>query len=172
MDPRRARDPRLARAQQRQASDSPAPSAIPPHFKPQPAPQPVDNDTPPSIPTPPQPFLQATSELDMIPGLDLPPQTYKQRPLFCVVCASNQVRPVLNTTLFCHLGFGIESVDGGPQRSLVGSRLQPFQQHLMKPQQGWLPSHFCRYRICCEAPWPFDRQAKYLFFRYALQRYL
>lgn len=111
MDPRRARDPRLARAQQqRQASDSPAPSAIPPHVKSQPPPQPLENDTPPySTPTPPQPFLQANSELDMIPGLDLPPQTYKPRPLFCVVCASNQVRVVLNTPLSGCLGLMIDT---------------------------------------------------------------
>lgn len=102
MDPRRARDPRLARTQQqRQASDPPAPSAIPPHVKSQPQPQPFENETPPnSTPTPPQPFLQATSELEAIPGLDLPPQTYKQKPLFCVVCASNQVRLVLNIAVF------------------------------------------------------------------------
>ena len=113
MDPRRARDPRLARAQQRQASDSPAPSAIPPHVKPQPPPQLIENDTPPySAPTPPQPFLQATSELDMIPGLDPPPETYKQRPLFCVVCASNQVRLILNITLFGCLVLTLESFNG------------------------------------------------------------
>lgn len=114
MDPRRARDPRLARVQQRQASDSPAPSAIPLHVKPQPPPQPVENDTPPySTPTPPQPFLQANSELDMIPGLDLPPQTYRQRPLFCVVCASNQVPLILNIALFSRLGLILESINGG-----------------------------------------------------------
>ena len=114
MDPRRARDPRLARAQQqRQASDPPTPSAIPQHIKPQPPPQPIENDTPPhSTPTPPQPFLQATSELDMIPGLDPPPQTYKQRPLFCVVCASNQVRIISNIALSIHLGLVLEPVNG------------------------------------------------------------
>ena len=127
MDPRRARDPRLARAQQqRQLSDSPAPTAIPPHVKPQPPPQPVENDTPPySAPTPPQPFLQATSELDMIPGLDPLPQTYRQRPLFCVVCASNQVRLVLSMTSSNNSYLILESVNGGPQRSIVGSCFHP-----------------------------------------------
>ena len=61
----------------------------------------------------------------MIPGLDLPPQTYKQRPLFCVVCASNQVCPVLNISWSCRLGLSIESVNGGSQCSIVGSRFQP-----------------------------------------------
>jgi hypothetical protein len=49
----------------------------------------------------------------MIPGLDPPPQTYKPRPLFCVVCASNQVRLVLDIPLFGCLGSILESVNGG-----------------------------------------------------------
>lgn len=94
MDPRRARDPRLARGQQqRQTSDSPAP----PNFPPQSQPQHAEYNAPgPSAPTPPQPFAAATSQLMTAPSTSTPaaPGAYKARPLFCVVCASNQVRVI------------------------------------------------------------------------------
>ena len=60
----------------------------------------------------------------MIPGLDLPPETYKPRPLFCVVCASNQVRLFPNIALFSCLVFTLESFNGRSQCPIVGFRLQ------------------------------------------------
>lgn len=97
MDPRRARDPRLARVDprlQRLQSDTPA-STPPPlaqqfqqsvqQFQPQWTENGFEN--------------HATSSTEMaFDEADSQPQqtqttatTYKQRPLFCVVCASNQV---------------------------------------------------------------------------------
>lgn len=107
MDPRRARDPRLARADprlQRPQSGSPAPTPPPPptaatQFQP----NWVENGVPNySTPPPPQPSPQVTpyqqdiQQGQVVTTAPLQPQpspsTYKQRPLFCVVCASNQVR--------------------------------------------------------------------------------
>jgi RNA polymerase II subunit A C-terminal domain phosphatase SSU72 len=92
MDPRRARDPRLARADPRQPSRTPPtqPSnqenGASNHGTPQPQPQlanaqPWDGEQ--SNPTPPTPPTPAQKQS---------PSVHKPRPLFCVVCASNQVR--------------------------------------------------------------------------------
>lgn len=118
MDPRRARDPRLARADPRlqnrpSTSNSPAPAPLastPDHVQ-QPQ-QPQDQlsaPTPPSLPSDEGPSGQAVStngQNDV--GRSISPQEqatpssapqsapesrpkYKPKPLFCVVCASNQV---------------------------------------------------------------------------------
>lgn len=120
MDPRRARDPRLARTDprlQRQqgqpGSSYNAPPSVhpnyPPHaygnggpsYMPPQAPQLQQQYPPPvqlreevegtgSLPPPP-----ATSQSQTLPPTDTKAKhIYKQRPLFCVVCASNQVRVV------------------------------------------------------------------------------
>ncbi|KAF8558879.1 hypothetical protein OG21DRAFT_993712 [Imleria badia] len=85
MDPRRARDPRLARADprlQRVSSGSPAPPT--PQQQPWPPTdsQQVQSQTPPN----------ANSNLPASLNHDASSASiYKPRPLFCVVCASNQV---------------------------------------------------------------------------------
>jgi RNA polymerase II subunit A C-terminal domain phosphatase SSU72 len=101
MDPRRARDPRLARADPRLPSGgTPVPNATA-----HPQATLVENGTPNhSTPPPPAPSLtpqltalpqdsQHTPPVPTDPSQKPPPRPgYKPRPLFCVVCASNQVR--------------------------------------------------------------------------------
>lgn len=89
MDPRRARDPRLMRADprlQKVPSGSPAPPA--PQQQPWP---PTDSHG-----TPQQVQYQASPDVSFnapAPSNNEAPSAsiYKPRPLFCVVCASNQV---------------------------------------------------------------------------------
>lgn len=114
MDPRRARDPRLARAdprlQNRPPSNSPAPAA----------PAPADGQQYTSQSNSPQEGGPTNNQQSSVPGLGVPgpsnyqvesaqtstpvPPTadatqasqlqkakYKPKPMFCVVCASNQV---------------------------------------------------------------------------------
>jgi hypothetical protein len=102
MDPRKARDPRLARAQVK--SGQPAPTSTPPPASysfsfPQWSENGVGSASPPTQPAyqPPQPTPSNSSsfsaEFTAPPSLlDATPETsqYKPRPLFCVVCASNQ----------------------------------------------------------------------------------
>lgn len=102
MDPRRARDPRLARAdprlqqpqpQQQQQSHTPIPNNG------------INSNPGSHSVTPPQPFVTAiaTVSSQILPPADAStsaltqplnshsPASLKTRPLFCVVCASNQV---------------------------------------------------------------------------------
>lgn len=101
MDPRRARDPRIARTDPRQQQPQQLRQQL--HT---PTPNNGINSNPGSHSvTPPQPFVTAmatvssqvppaadasTSALSHPPNLSSAP-TFKTRPLFCVVCASNQV---------------------------------------------------------------------------------
>ena len=107
MDPRRTRDPRLARAQaadpRRSASNTPQPT---PYGVYNGAPQPGSSSYTPNTSTPPQPFVQAgETVVQQFPQMAAAgpsqllatseagtPSSYKARPLFCVVCASNQVK--------------------------------------------------------------------------------
>jgi RNA polymerase II subunit A C-terminal domain phosphatase SSU72 len=95
MDPRRPRDPRLARADPRLKSDSPAPqvaeaqasvSVISENG--------IKNDG--GLPQPSQSDVALQDSQLFPPAENAPTEhsrpTYKSRPLFCVVCASNQVR--------------------------------------------------------------------------------
>lgn len=130
MDPRRARDPRLAaradpRLQQRQPSGSPAPAPPPPQPVPQYQNQWPENGVtnystpPPSLSggVPGMPPPTTSLQLETLPHSDMQPSagpssTYKPRPLFCVVCASNQVRTTLSFE-FAIKSLSSESFHGG-----------------------------------------------------------
>lgn len=116
MDPRRARDPRLARADprlQRPHSRSPAPVSTPPQVPTQYHQQWAENGVQnyPNQPTPQSqgiPYQQPVQQLPPasapLPGPVTSPPAYRQRPLFCIVCASNQVcpHPIFHEQIKCY----------------------------------------------------------------------
>lgn len=110
MDPRRARDPRLARVDprlQRVPSGSPVPTPTPPsqNNNPQFSTQWMENGTRNSAAVPPQPpsdFQEIPTSEAQGPQIPVQPD-YKPRPLFCVVCASNQARLLWHGYIYCLL---------------------------------------------------------------------
>jgi len=113
MDPRKARDPRLSRVDprlQRVDSGSPAPTSTPPTQQSTlPASQWAENEM--SSSQAPSHHVSDDSTNSIQPQQG--PPEYKPRPLFCVVCASNQASyPNCNTSSALNNSLQNRSMEG------------------------------------------------------------
>jgi RNA polymerase II subunit A C-terminal domain phosphatase SSU72 len=134
MDPRRARDPRLARTDprlQRVQSGSPAGASQSQHHSTENGVQ--NHSTPPPIP---QANLPITPHQDgQQPQGQSPPPGHKTQPLFCVVCASNQVRRCgfLHCVPYKH---HLESIDGGSLCLIVSFSTRLILTQVIQPSKA------------------------------------
>lgn len=120
MDPRRARDPRLARADPRLQRVTAEPTPPPDAYRaiPTTAPSLLPSVTPVQ-----QDVAPTFSDLATSIGTETSHNNsgYKARPVFCVVCASNNVS-ILGALIFTISKTLIESIYGRSQRIKVGGK--------------------------------------------------